>query len=103
MHVDKSLSMPSAPDCNRMSPFLIQVNGYLVVDYNMGQKAQLVSDLKVNDNVYHVTRFVRTDLLLTLHLDNLDIVTQLLTGIGLVRYTSLLATSAIQLRVGLRT
>ena len=51
---------------------MLQVDGYLVAVYNLGQQDIVVKDssIRVNDGQYHVVKFIRTGVNSTLQLDD---------------------------------
>ena len=51
---------------------MLQVDGYLVAVYNLGQQDIVVKDssIRVNDGQYHVVKFIRTGVNSTLQIDD---------------------------------
>jgi leucine-rich repeat transmembrane neuronal protein 1/2 len=62
---------------------LLQLDGNLFIVYNMGSMDHPIGelDLKVNDQQYHVVRFIRNGPNSTLQVDNAQIQTKVPTGI----------------------
>jgi len=63
-------------------PFLLQVDGNVLVVYNVGLTDHVISDpyVKVNDGKYHVIRFTRSGANSTLRIDDLPLQIKVPTG-----------------------
>src|SRR6218665_311991 len=61
-----------AKERHRFVVFVLQIEGCLFLEYNLGQKDHRIGELlhRINNDVYHVVNFLRSGANATVYLDN---------------------------------